>query len=156
MATKSQYARVEKLIERLAPVWQERMGLGDFEIEHVFLDSYEGGVSADDFAITACAESRWNYKQAKIKWYLPSAVRHSDETLEGTLVHELCHVLLSPEQDLIDIELEKAAREHEQTSDEFDQLVDQFYQRLEMATEMAARAIQRGWTQFDLAVGVID
>lgn len=142
--SKAQYQRIERLVNRLAPVWQERMGLAHFEIEHVFLDSYEGGVGIDDFAVTAVAETRWQYQQAKIKWYLPSAIRHSDETLEGTLVHELCHVLLAPEQSLVDIELERAARE-ERSSEDFDILVRQFYERLEMATELASRAIMRGW-----------
>lgn len=145
MSDKVQYQRVEKLIRRLAPIWQKRMNLSHFEIEHVFLDSYDGGVGIDDFAVTAVAETRWNYQEAKIKWYLPSAVRHSDERLEGTLVHELCHVLLAPEQSLIDIELEKVAREQERTSDGFDILIQQFYERLEMATENAARAIIAGW-----------
>jgi hypothetical protein len=143
---KQQYQRIEKLIRRLAAVWQERMGLGHYEIEHVFLDSFEGGVGIDDFAVTAVAEVRWQYQQAKIKWYLPSAVRHTDADLEGTLVHELCHVLLGPEQNLVDVSLEQAARQLNNV-DDLDPLVEQFYQRLELSTEMASRAIMAGWQQ---------
>lgn len=150
VTTKAQYQRVEALINRRGPIWQDRMGLGHFEIGNVFLDSFDGEAGdGTDFAVTAVCEVRWNYQQAKVKWYLPSAVRHSDEELESTLVHEYSHVLLAPEQALIDIELEKAARQ--ERGEDFEPLVQQFYERLEMATENTARAIMRGWAAVDSA-----
>lgn len=124
MTVKQQYKRVEEFIASNGPMWQERMGLAHYEIEHVFLDSYFGDDGEQDFKITAVTESRWQYLQAKIKWYLPSAVRHDAFTLAGTLVHELCHVLLASEQDHVP---------------------DRFSDHLELATEMASRAVMAGW-----------
>lgn len=131
------------LVERLSPVWVERIGLTHFEIRHAFLDSYDGAGSTDDFHTTAVCETRWQYMQAKIKWYLPSAVRHDDEQLERTLVHELCHVLLSPEQTLLDVKLEKAV--DGVPAEDADDLQDRYFERLELSTEMTARALLRAW-----------
>lgn len=138
---KSQYSRVQDLIERLAPVWLERMLLGHWHVEHVFLDSYFGDDGEEDFKVTATTESRWQYFQAKIKWYLPSAIRHDDEELERVLVHELCHVMLAAEQVLIDARLASDANRDRFTDNEHALLVDRNYEHLEHATEMAARAI---------------
>lgn len=121
---KAKYKELEKLVLELAPIWQERMGLSHFEIEQSFLDSFLGDDGEEDFKITACAETRWNYMQAKIKWYLPSAVRHSPERIEQTLVHELCHVLLNSEQTHVP---------------------SKGGDGVELATEMACRAIYNGW-----------
>jgi hypothetical protein len=121
------------------------MGLSHFNVEHVFLDSFLGEDGEEDFKITATTESRWNYMLAKIKWYLPSAVRHSDETLEHTLVHELTHVLLSPEQVLIDARLQMHSDAEGLSEAEFLLLRDSYYEHLELATEMAAKAIYAGW-----------
>lgn len=141
------YDRVRETIRRLSPIWEGRMGLSHFEIQHVFLDSQYGEASSDDFLITAVAETRWNYLMAKIKWYLPSAVRHSESELEGTLVHELSHVLLAPEQALLDVKLDLARADLH--GEEFDQIQALMYERMEMATEYAARAILNAWRHHD-------
>ena len=137
------YQRVRETIVRLAPVWQDRMGLNHVEISHVFLDSQFGDGTSDDFLVTAVCETRWNYLQAKIKWFLPSAVRHPATTLEDTLVHELCHVLLAPEQALLEVKLEEIRGQT--TGDEYDRVQAFMYERMEMATELASRAILKAW-----------
>ena len=83
--------------------------------------------------------------QGKIKWYLPSAVRHSNEYLERVLVHELCHVLLSPEQALIDTKTHHDITHNQYLGVEADALWERNYENLELATEMATRAILAGW-----------
>jgi hypothetical protein len=142
--TKKQFEPVVDRIRALAPLWQERMGLAHFEIEHVFLDSLDGEPGdGSDFHTTAVCEVRWQYLEAKIKWYLPSAVRHDPERLEETLVHELCHVLLAPEQSLLDVKLDQLARD--ESGSDTEALIDQFFERLELSTEMVARALFRVW-----------
>lgn len=123
------------------------MGLGHFEIEHVFLDSYFGDDGEEDFKITATTETRWNYMQAKIKWYLLSVVRHSDETIIRVLVHELCHVLLAAEQGLIDARLMWESYDRDLSEREADELTERYYELLELSTEMTTRAILNGWQQ---------
>lgn len=138
---KTPYARVQQFIEEKAPLWQERMLLQHIKIEHVFLDTYYGDDGEEDFKVTAVTESRWQYFQAKIKWYLPSAVRHDEDHLEEVLVHELCHVMLAAEQVLIDSRLRSDAADSRFTDDEHARLQERNYEHLEHATEMAAKAI---------------
>lgn len=135
--------RVVKLVQKLAPVWQTRMGLDHWDIEHIFLDSYFGEEGHDDYKVTAITESRWQYLQAKIKWYLPSAVRHDDEVIEKVLVHELVHVLLAPEQALVDTAI--AQNSATLNSSETDALTERYYEHIELATEMTTKAILNGW-----------
>lgn len=140
---KAQYERVEDLVLSASPVWQSRLGLDHFEIEHVFLDSFMGEDPDDDFKITAVCECRWNYLEAKIKWYLPSAVRHDDQKLEETLVHELCHVLLSAEQGVVaNLDF---GDDDELTDDDRDALEEADHALVELTTEMVARAFWRAW-----------
>lgn len=118
---RERYEQVQTLVERLAPLWQERMGLGHYVIEHVFLEG-----ATDDNTIVADTTAFWEYLTAKVKWYLPIAVRLDDHDLETTLVHELAHVLLSSVEPLV-----PAARVKE----------------LELATELTARAVYMGWAR---------
>lgn len=146
--SKPRYDEVTRFIELRREPWATRLGIGHYDIEHVYLDSfYDGGDSGDDFKVTATTEGRWNYLQAKVKWYLPSMVRHTDEENEKILVHELCHVLLMPEQELLDYKLQSIASDDERnpTENEFDAIQSLYYERLEMATEQTAKAFWRAY-----------
>lgn len=145
MPSPKPHERVIRFVTERAPVWQERMGLNHWHIDHVFLDSYFGDDDQEDFKVTATTESRWQYMQAKVKWYLPSATRHDDVELDRILVHELCHVLLAPEQALVDARLVGDAERERFTDSEHALLVERNYEHLEMATEMCARAVIAGW-----------
>jgi hypothetical protein len=135
---------VVEVVERLTPEWITRLALGHWEYENIFVPTLliEEPIY-DDFIITATTETRWNYLQARVKWYVPSAVRLSDQALEATLVHELCHVALAPEQDLIEIKYEKNAADL--VGEDHDPLMRLMFERMEMATEVVARSILRAW-----------
>jgi hypothetical protein len=137
--------RVKNVVNQNAPKWQRRMGLMHWDIEHVFIDSYYDDASGEDFKVTAITESRWQYMQARIKWYLPSAVRHDNDVLEKVLVHELCHVLLAPEQALIDTKTTNDLYHSHALGPDADALWERNYEHLELATEMATKAIMAGW-----------
>lgn len=115
-----------------SPLWQRRIGLSHFSIRHSFVDAFFGDEDAGDVKTTAVTNVRWQYLEARIVWYLPSAVRHEDEYLERTLVHELCHVLLSPEQA---------------------DIPGKHSEKLELSTEMVARAL---WIAWSPPMGVIE
>ena len=116
-----------------------------WDIEHVFIDSYYDDSSGEDFKVTAITESRWQYMQARIKWYLPSAVRHDNDVLEKVLVHELCHVLLAPEQALIDTKTTNDLYHSHALGSDADALWERNYEHLELATEMVTKAVMAGW-----------
>lgn len=132
--SKPKYDDIQAFIDAWSPVWVERMQLGDYLLEHAFLDSYFGDDGEEDFKITATTETRPQYLQAKIKWYLPSAVRHEADVLEHTLVHELCHVLLGPEQGILQ-ELRNSDLPHG------DKVADLYAYQLENVTERVCRVL---------------
>ena len=146
MSEKAQYAPLIKFVEERAPIWEDRMGIGHVAIEHAFLDSYYADAGGgDDFVVTATTEGRWNYMQAKVKWHLPSAVRHDMTEIEKILVHEYAHVLLMPEQALLDNRLAAVNANESMSENEFEATQDFYYERLEMATENVARSLWLAW-----------
>lgn len=145
MARTPASANVEKVIRKNARRWQKRLGLGHWTIEHVFLDSFFGDDGEEDFKVTATTECRWQYFQGKIKWYLPSAVRHTDDHLERTLVHELVHCLLAVEQVLVDYRLNADYEAGMMTGDEYTAVQERNSEHLEMATEAVTKALWAGW-----------
>lgn len=146
MAPKPQ-DRVTKLINELAPTWQTRLSLDHWEIEHVYLDAYYTDDNGEDFKVTATTESRWQYMQGIIKWYLPSAVRHDDQTLEKVLVHELVHILLAPEQTLIDTEIVHTSAHGNYTETQSNALSERNYEHIELATEMTTKALLNAYNK---------
>lgn len=139
------YDRIEGAIKKMAPKWQKRLGLDHWEIRHVFIDSFDDDQSSDDYKTTAITETRWQYLQAKIKWFLPSAARHSDLELEKVLVHELVHVLLAPEQQLVDTAIDHSTATHPYTASDHDALSARNYELLELSTESVTRALLTAW-----------
>jgi hypothetical protein len=128
------YKEVRRAVEGESLLWQARMGLAHWEIEHVFVDAwyYEGG--ADDHRVTAVCEARWNYQFATVRWFLPSAARHSEDRLRAIVVHELCHVLLSAEQSLVDSMMDLGTVEAQAAA-------VACMEKVELSTEVTARAL---------------
>jgi hypothetical protein len=63
-----------------------------FDVIHTYIAaSHE-----DDSNILAVTKCDWEYYQGRIRWYLVCAASQTDAYIEGTLVHELVHVLLWP------------------------------------------------------------
>lgn len=141
------YQEVEKFILLRKTDFIDFLGLEYFDIEFAFLDSFYGDDSADDYKTTAVTEGRWQYRQAKIKFYMPSAVRHSDEELEKILMHELVHVLLLPEQSLVDSKLSIDSSFEPATSEQHSQIEARNYELLELSTENVTRALLGAWRQ---------
>lgn len=139
--------RVTKLITKLAPTWQTRLGLDHWDIQHTHIDTYFGDDNGQDHKVTATTHAQWQYMDANIKWYLPSAVRHDDETLEKILVHELVHVLLAPEQTLVDTEIVHGSSHGQYNETQTNALVERNYEHIELSTEMVTKALLTAWKQ---------
>lgn len=84
-------ARLQKLIAE----WEPRLDLPGIEVRHGFLETYD----VDD--PTKCAETtiEWQYRAAKIEWYLPMLTSRNDATLEDIVVHEFAHIIIGPLHD---------------------------------------------------------
>jgi len=135
--------RITKLIDKLAPIWQTRLGLNHWDIQHTYLDTY---YDPEEHKVTATTHAQWQYMDANIKWYLPSAVRHNNETIEKILVHELVHVLLSPEQSLVDTEIVHSSSHGQYNETQTNALVERNYEHIELSTEMVTKALLNAWT----------
>jgi hypothetical protein len=78
-------------IIELAEKWQTTLGLGWLSINHRFSESFN-----DEPMIVAETEADWEYRQAKITWFLPRVAGITREGLEEVMVHELVHCLTAP------------------------------------------------------------
>lgn len=134
MPNQKAYDDIQRIVKATNDIWCERLGISHWEIRQVYLDSYYGDDGEEDFKITACTETRWQYEQAKIKWFLPSAVRHSLPYIEFVLVHELCHIVLAAEQGIPD-SLPSPNEDWSAAQRE----------KIELGTEKVARAIWRAY-----------
>lgn len=81
---RAQKARVQKYLDK----WFKTVGLGWFRVDMEWCRETDGETAAR-------THSSWQYKTATITWYLPHLAKYEDDTVEETVVHELCHVLLS-------------------------------------------------------------
>jgi hypothetical protein len=71
------------------------------EVVHIFVED----VNQDEPKTLADTVSQWQYHNAKIRWYLSAAASCEDSYLEGTVVHELVHVLVAPIEETIPAKL---------------------------------------------------
>lgn len=84
-----EYVRAQRAIATAARRWEKRLGLATVTVRHTFLDTVNDEVIAD-------TNAKWEYREATIRWFLPTCATLTDAQLEATVVHELVHVLLAP------------------------------------------------------------
>lgn len=108
-------------IERCCSSWEPLLDLPGVTVQHVYLETY-----SDEHTVCADTQPLWQYRTAKIRWYMPAIARLTDAELEVTVVHEYVHILLGPVQ------------EH---------LLAKHGDLLEMVTENVARALIRTYME---------
>jgi hypothetical protein len=81
---REQKRRVKKYIDK----WFRTLGLGWFSVDMEWSREKDNDTAARTL-------SSWQYKNATITWFLPLLAQYDDDTVERTVVHEFCHVLLS-------------------------------------------------------------
>lgn len=94
--TDEEYEREKARVQRLIDKWPKMLGLGWYEITYC----WEREKCSDDEArssIVMATNTQWEYRWATINIYLPS-LPESEKALERDFVHELCHILMAPEQ----------------------------------------------------------
>jgi hypothetical protein len=146
MAKKEAYTEIERKLEIFNKLWVVRYCLEHYEPDYAYLNTYaDGDGGGQDFLTSAICESRWQYMQFKIKYYLPSLARHDDETLYKISCHEHAHVSLGPEQSLIDARFVGDSARERFTEAEHSLLIDRNYELLENSTEMITKAMLRAY-----------
>jgi len=82
----------KRRIQEAVKVWK-RLEPPGWDITHLFI---EGKTDTESPEVLAETDAHWEYHQASIRWSLPNVAGTSEKYLDGTIVHELVHILLSP------------------------------------------------------------
>lgn len=92
--TDKEYYKQKSRVQKSLNKWQAA-GFAWFKITHTFKRE-----AKDSNEMTAAADctAYWEYKSAWVNWYLPNLVGKTDDELEGIVVHELSHILISSTQ----------------------------------------------------------
>lgn len=85
---KTQKKRVQKYIDK----WFNAMGLKWFRVDLV----WDRERDQDSPNTAARTTTSWQYRHATVTWYMPTIVDNDDDFLEGIVVHEFVHILISP------------------------------------------------------------
>lgn len=88
-----EHKAAKQQISRLAKRWACLIPTG-WDVKHLYLETTND--NDDSHAIMAETKTQWEYQQASIRWHLPSCCGQEDSWIEGTMVHEMVHVLVAP------------------------------------------------------------
>lgn len=83
-----QKARLKKAIDK----WFDIFGLGWYTIDMAYARERDETVSTTAGKVT----THWQYRSAKITWFLPAIADCDDDYLEGIVTHEFSHILVAP------------------------------------------------------------
>lgn len=97
-----EFERVRTSANRLAAKWQKRLDLQDWDVRFDFTETIDIDGDSNAAANTMSTTTQAPYLKAEITVSLPAVVLLSNADLERLIVHELVHVRLSPEQELLD------------------------------------------------------
>lgn len=118
----SGYDHIESLVTADMLKWQYRLGLDNWILTTTFVATER--FSDDDELTPAECKPAWQYLRAELLFFLPILVTYGDTAIDRLVLHEQCHVLLAAEQ----------ANLKPSESD-----------RMELSTEMTARALWVAW-----------
>lgn len=89
---------LRKKIKRYLKKWVQPLGLLWWKIDAYYYDDPMEMVRqftvTDDNITYASVDTDWRYLRATIKFNLPAIAGRTDEEIESTVVHELCHILV--------------------------------------------------------------
>jgi hypothetical protein len=85
---KKQVARVRKYLDK----WQKPCGFGWWTIEV----EYSRERDEDVAGTFAQCWSYWQYRSGTLRFFLPVVANCTDEQVEQNVLHELCHLIVSP------------------------------------------------------------
>ena len=116
--TDKEYREQKKRVESMINKWFKPMGMGWFDILFDWHRDERKEPTRNNIPAVADVECSWEYKRAKINWYLPVIQNIDDDELENMIVHEFVHILINS------VDIEELPNE-----------------KLEYATESVARAL---------------
>ena len=98
-----EYDALKAKIERIALAWINDCGFGWWQIDLEYSREYRED-DDDNGNGTSQAETwcQWQYRSARIVFYLPAFKDTNDWKVERVVVHELSHILVAPIHDFTD------------------------------------------------------
>ena len=93
--TDKEYKAQKRRIRKVLKEWVGPCGFGWYRL--VF--EYDRHYAADNDRTFAMMTVLWQYRSARIVFFLPVAVEVDEEELEHCVVHELCHLLVGSIED---------------------------------------------------------
>ncbi len=87
-----EYAETKERLEKYLTKWHALLGMGHYFLKY----NYVRETCQRDDDIAAETSSTWEYRRASITWYMPKLLSLTDEEIENFVVHEFCHVMMSP------------------------------------------------------------
>jgi hypothetical protein len=81
----------KKRLQALIKKWVKPAGFAWWRVDFI----YSNATHPDNPDVTAETVSNWRYSHASITYYMLKVSEQSDEELEHTFVHELCHLPMS-------------------------------------------------------------
>ena len=90
---------MKKLLRRLMGQWVYRLGLSWWTVEsyyHTGKEARKYFKTKDQYTtVLARTFSDWRYAQATVHFNVPAIKGMSEDEVERTVVHELCHILIN-------------------------------------------------------------
>jgi len=90
--TDKEYRDQKKRVQKYIDKWFNAMGLGWFQVDMDWVRAEK----TDSSGTAAEVSTTWQYRNARISWYLPVLAELDDDKLENTVVHEFVHILINP------------------------------------------------------------
>ena len=87
--TDREFNALRKRIRKIADRWHAELGLRWWKVVMLWERS------APDGETLAEVNYSWQYQRAEITFYMPNLLGASDDDIEGTVVHEFCHILVA-------------------------------------------------------------
>lgn len=98
----AEFNALKAKLKALSFKWAERMGLGWYRLHFEWMREYAYSTSSDRRDTAAETKSYWQYREATITFYLEKLAVFDDDVLEETIIHELAHILVCPNEDFSD------------------------------------------------------
>lgn len=84
------HTKLQKILAKHIEYWLPAFGLDDWKL----VVDYTANNCEGNSEVNAYINCMWEYKSARLVFFLPALLDHDDSFLEVVVVHELCHALV--------------------------------------------------------------
>lgn len=105
-----EYEELRNRIREIARAWLQVLGLGFWKIDLEYSRDGKGVCDphsdlGNEWDCAASVLVKWQYLNANIIFNLPIMLEMSDNEIEDTIIHEICHVLVNEMREYSQVEI---------------------------------------------------